>query len=181
MQRTHELTGPRRWSILTGYAERFDHGLFQVHVSRRDTMNSFARPLAYIDNDRSQWLRPADEARNGVQQQHLSDWCIFPRTLANRLFVLHRYQSDAFSLGLLLAQSVRAYSDELFLNGPLFTPDEVQVLNQNLAFVVDIISRCIEERGQERVLIPEPWGSEFALNSAALDRIFQPFASRRAP
>jgi hypothetical protein len=156
-----------RWSILTGYIERFDHGIFAVNSSNLERPD-VVQPLAYLDNDRSQWKRSMRVAQRG---QHLTEFCIFPKQLANRLRVLHQYQTQDFSLGQLVMQSVQPYERELSLDGALFSADEALVINQNLEYLVSLIGQCIAKHGINKVLIDEPWDSSFGMPNA-LERIF---------
>jgi len=155
------------WSVLTGYSERFDHNVFQTF--RKDGSPwPHEGPFEYIDNDRSQWHTYVLKYRFGVQPaHHLRDACIFPRTLSNRLLVLHQNQTEHFGLGQLILDAVSVYhTADLEKNGPFFTPSSVSVVNQNLEFLVGIIRQCIETFGVDRVLIAEPWEDRFSSQEA---------------
>jgi hypothetical protein len=152
-----------RWSILTGYGERFDHNVF---VSQQKTGEPwpYEGPFEYIDNDRSQWDRVATADLHGIQpKHHLRDACVFPKTLANRLLVLWQNQTEHFGLGQLMYQAMHIYQAAgLEQNGPFFTEHMAMVVNQNLDFIIKIIRQCIDAKGADRVLIQEPWQDYFS-------------------
>ena len=143
-----------RWSIITGYCERFNHNVYVTHT--RDKQHE--GPFIYIDNDRSQWKVEVLNYRHGLTlNNRLKDVCIFPRELSKRVLLLAQSQDSSFSLGKLVLRSMSAYEDALYLNGPMFTEDLAEVMDANVRYLGSVISRCIAERGEDAVLIPEPW------------------------
>jgi len=135
-------------------------------------------PFEYIDNDRSQWKYTAAAAKHGIKPgHHMTDFCIYPRALSLRLLVLHRNQTASFNLGLLMQAMVEPYRSKLFLNGPLFTTAHAAVLNQNVAEIAGFIEECIARNGVDKVLLPEPWLTEFPV-PYALDRVYSMYPTK---
>jgi hypothetical protein len=151
---------------------RFDHNLFLADDDYYRPYFVGPGPFIYIDNDRSQWRAHIAQYKHGIKDGHRLDrYCIYPKYLTQRLMVLHNNQTESFSLGALLLDSMSVYTKDLSLNGIMFTNEHAKMINADLAYLMSIINRCIQKYGEEQVLIAEPWDSKFSLVNG-LDRIY---------
>lgn len=143
-----ELITGHMFGILVGTLSRFRHN--QHFFVNPDT--HFRGPMIYIDNDRSQWDHTPHDIAKG---NPLQDFCIFPERLSKRIMML---SSVGITLGDILMKISDIYKPNM-KEGPLFTSSMRRQLQSNINWLAKAIRRCISERGEEAVLIPEYWES----------------------
>eukprot|EP01094_Clydonella_sp_ATCC50884_P010448 TRINITY_DN2010_c1_g1_i1.p2 TRINITY_DN2010_c1_g1~~TRINITY_DN2010_c1_g1_i1.p2 ORF type:complete len:220 (-),score=71.85 TRINITY_DN2010_c1_g1_i1:347-1006(-) len=111
--------------------------------------------LLYIDNDRASW-RHTIQKHYGYNDTHNPLWevCRFPERLARRFILFAKSHELERSLGQLMRTTTQWVDT---IHNPLISPRSQVNIDESVLFIAQIIQRCIDRHGLEKVLIPEPW------------------------